>query len=86
MPFRVTLRGRLCTTQESQSSDRESITKIKKDLRSQLTATVKASGIGGQVGGKSSKASDLEIRHMEQKEITRSTLETQGGNGLLASR
>lgn len=59
---------------------------MKKNLRSELTATVKggAAGLDSGLSGQKGKARDE--RQSRHEEYSRMTLETQGGNGLLASR
>lgn len=86
LPCRVTLGGRLCTTQEIHSKDRTEITELKKKLEMQLTATVKGAGVGIDSGIARQQGSEHNERQHQLGGTSRITLETQGGNGLLASR
>ena len=85
LPRRVTLGGRLCTTQEIWNEDETKILDMKKGLRSQLTATVKGSMVGVRCRHSGQKGSARDQRRSRHDEYSRRTLETQGGNGLLAS-
>ena len=59
---------------------------MKKNLESQLTAKVEGVGVGVDAGTKHRKENEQNERHAQHGESSRLTLETQGGNGLLASR
>ena len=83
---RVTLGGRLCTSKELRNEDQTKISQLKKDLRTQLTATVIGAGIGVDAGIARQQGSQRNESRVQHDEASRMVLETQGGNGLLASR
>ena len=86
MPTRVTLGGRLCTTRETQANDQATISELKNGVETQLSATVK--GAGTEIGGgfRKHKGSETNQNSSQTSDSSREALETQGGNGLLASR
>ena len=86
LPTRVTLGGRLCTTEEVRTNDQTNITEAKKELQTRLSATVK--GAGTKIGSVVSKhnRSERNQNHVKTGEMSRMVLQTQGGDGLLASR
>ncbi|KAL8994353.1 MAG: hypothetical protein Q9188_007088 [Gyalolechia gomerana] len=83
---RVTLGGRLCTARELQTEEETRISDIKKDVRTQLNATIKGGAAGLSSGLAKQKRSNREDHHFQQASISRTSVETQGGNGLLASK
>ncbi|KAL8696806.1 MAG: hypothetical protein Q9201_007470 [Fulgogasparrea decipioides] len=85
LPCRVTLGGRLCTTQEVHTEDRTQIFELKKHLESQLTATVKGAGVGVDNSVTRQRRSERREHQYQVGETSRMIVETQGGNGLLAS-
>lgn len=86
LPTRVTLGGRLCTSQEAFTDDRSDVARKRKAVQTQLDATVKAAGAGLRLGGSRNKGSDFEANEIEKYQSSSATTETQGGNGLLSSR
>ncbi|KAL8716850.1 MAG: hypothetical protein Q9225_005853 [Loekoesia sp. 1 TL-2023] len=68
------------------AEEQTNISDIKKDVRTKLNATIKGGGAGFDTGMHRQRALDREDRHFQQAEISRMSLETQGGNGLLASK
>lgn len=86
MPGRVTLGGRLCTTKELKSVNQTEISKERKALETRLTAKVTAASVGMESGFSKKTANENEKHENQMVELNRMTLETQGGNGLLASR
>ena len=68
------------------AEEQSDISNIKKDIRTQLNATIKGSGAGFDAGVNRQQGSDREDRYSQQAEISRTSIETQGGNGLRASR
>ena len=69
-----------------QTEDKTKISEVKKSLRTQLTATVRGAGLGVESGMTHQQGSEISNRHNQRDEISRSTFETQGGDGLVASR
>ena len=67
-------------------NDRTDIAKAKESVRLQLDATIKAAGVGTQIGASRNKESELDTRQAQRSESTRARTETQGGNGLLSSK
>ena len=86
MPTRITLGGRLCTTQETRTEDETKLLELKKDLQTQLNSTVKGAGMGIEGGFARKKGSEYSQLHSQMGERSHMVLETQGGNGLVASR
>lgn len=85
LPCKVTLGGRLCTTRELQTEEETRISDIKKDVRTQLNATIKGGAASLGTGFTRQNRSDQEDRYTQQESASRMLVETQGGNGLLAS-
>ena len=87
LPSRVTLGGRLCTTKELASDHKSSISEERKNVERNLTAKVNAASFAGiDLGYKKNKGSENSESENRATDWSRMTLETQGGNGLLASR
>ncbi|KAF7513493.1 hypothetical protein GJ744_008787 [Endocarpon pusillum] len=85
LPARVTLGARLCTTQELNTDNISNIAEARKTLETDLTTKVIAASAGIQ-SGYHRKTGSSAVENMNQTaESSRMTLETQGGNGLLAS-
>ncbi|ERF69754.1 hypothetical protein EPUS_07580 [Endocarpon pusillum Z07020] len=85
LPARVTLGARLCTTQELNTDNISNISEARKTLETDLTTKVTAASAGIQSGYHRKTGSSAVEKMNQTAESSRMTLETQGGNGLLAS-
>ncbi|KAJ4072388.1 hypothetical protein NW761_014981 [Fusarium oxysporum] len=83
---KITLGGRLCTTQEVNSADESKISEAKREVRKQLTATLSAPAAGLDLRGTRGKSVGTSERQVSAETTTRTTIHTQGGNALLAAR
>ncbi|KAI3565898.1 hypothetical protein IWW34DRAFT_777279 [Fusarium oxysporum f. sp. albedinis] len=82
---KITLGGRLCTTQEVNSADESKISEAKREVRKQLTATLSAPAAGLDLRGTRGKSVGTSERQVSAETTTRTTIHTQGGNALLAA-
>ncbi|KAF5725218.1 membrane attack complex component perforin [Fusarium mundagurra] len=82
---KVTLGGRLCTTQEVNSADESKISEAKREVRKQLTATLTTPAAGLDLRGNRGKSVGTYERQISAEITTRTTIHTQGGNALLAA-
>ena len=73
-------------TVDVKSEDSTKISDMSKDLRTQLNAKVNGAGVGLSAGVSRQQASESSESQKRQEEYSRMTLQTQGGNGLVASR
>ena len=76
----------MCTTKDSETENEAKISDARKALETDLTAKVTGASVGIESGYRRKVGSERVENQKEAAESSRMTLETQGGNGLLASR
>ena len=86
MATRVTLGGRLCTAKEVRADEKTNIADEKRKLKAELTATIVAPAAGVDVGATHTRNLTTTDKAEAHSQTTRMTIETQGGNALLASK
>lgn len=83
---RVVLGGRLCTSKEIAAHQKSNMAEERRRLRSELTATIVGPGAGSSSSISHIKDNSATNKVDTTQRTTRMTIETQGGNALLASR
>ena len=82
---RVTLGARLCTREEVKNDEQSKAATMKKELRSQLEATVMTPAGGFSIGGNRSQGSETKDQNSLSAKGQQMLIETQGGDSFLAS-
>lgn len=83
---KVTLGGRLCTTQDVNSDDKKEISETKREVRKQRTATLMTPAGEFDQGISKTKGTEETGGVTLADKTTRMTIQTQGGNSLMAAR